>query len=131
MRKRAQYSLTFVALMAICLGVGYAGTASAKTTTFYEDVLPIVQKNCQVCHRPDGANLGLGWHVGPGVLRLIDVAPYASGGEPDRMERVKHLVPMKRGGQPEEVAHAILWLLSDEASYVTGTNLVISGGWGL
>ena len=53
---------------------------------------------------------------------------HASGGEPDRVERVKHMVPMKRGGQPEEVARAILWLLSAEASYSTGAFLDVSGG---
>lgn len=53
---------------------------------------------------------------------------HAMGGEPDRVERVKHAVPMKRGGQPEEVARAILWLLSDEASYSTGAFLDVSGG---
>jgi NAD(P)-dependent dehydrogenase (short-subunit alcohol dehydrogenase family) len=44
---------------------------------------------------------------------------HASGGEPNRFDRVKALVPMKRGGTAEEVAKAILWLLSDEASYTT------------
>jgi NAD(P)-dependent dehydrogenase (short-subunit alcohol dehydrogenase family) len=53
---------------------------------------------------------------------------HASGGEPDRVDRVKDLVPMKRGGQPVEVARAILWLLSDDASYSTGTFLDVSGG---
>jgi NAD(P)-dependent dehydrogenase (short-subunit alcohol dehydrogenase family) len=53
---------------------------------------------------------------------------HASGGEPNRVDRVKTLVPMKRGGQPEEVAHAILWLLSDEASYTTGTFIDVTGG---
>jgi NAD(P)-dependent dehydrogenase (short-subunit alcohol dehydrogenase family) len=53
---------------------------------------------------------------------------HASGGEPNRVERVKELVPMKRGGQPEEVAHAILWLLSDEASYVSGSFIDVAGG---
>jgi NAD(P)-dependent dehydrogenase (short-subunit alcohol dehydrogenase family) len=53
---------------------------------------------------------------------------HASGGEPDRVERVKHSVPMKRGGQPEEVARAILWLLSPDASYSTGAFLDVSGG---
>jgi NAD(P)-dependent dehydrogenase (short-subunit alcohol dehydrogenase family) len=53
---------------------------------------------------------------------------HAKGGEPQRVERVKALIPMKRGGQPEEVASAILWLLSEEASYVTGTILDVSGG---
>ena len=53
---------------------------------------------------------------------------HALGGEPDRVDRVKADVPMKRGGRPEEVAEAIVWLLSDEASYVTGTRLDVAGG---
>jgi NAD(P)-dependent dehydrogenase (short-subunit alcohol dehydrogenase family) len=53
---------------------------------------------------------------------------HASGGEPDRVERVKSQVPMGRGGRPEEVAQAILWLLSDEASYTTGALLDVAGG---
>lgn len=53
---------------------------------------------------------------------------HASGGEPDRVDRVKHAVPMQRGGQPEEVARAILWLLSPDASYTTGAFLDVSGG---
>ena len=53
---------------------------------------------------------------------------HASGGEPNRIERVKDQVPMKRGGTADEVARAILWLLSDEASYVTGSLLDVAGG---
>ncbi len=53
---------------------------------------------------------------------------HASGGEPNRVERVKELVPMKRGGYPEEVASAILWLLSDEASYTSGSFIDVAGG---
>lgn len=53
---------------------------------------------------------------------------HASGGEPNRVDRVKKHVPMQRGGQPEEVAHAILWLLSSEASFVTGTFIDVTGG---
>ena len=53
---------------------------------------------------------------------------HASGGEPGRVDRVKASVPMRRGGTAEEVAHAVLWLLSDEASYTTGTFLDVSGG---
>jgi NAD(P)-dependent dehydrogenase (short-subunit alcohol dehydrogenase family) len=63
--------------------------------------------------------------VRPGVIRT---GIHASGGEPGRVDRVKHAVPMKRGGEPEEVARAILWLLSDEASYSTGTFIDVSGG---
>ena len=53
---------------------------------------------------------------------------HASGGEPGRVDRVKAFVPLKRGGQPEEVARAILWLLSDEAAYSTGTFIDVTGG---
>jgi NAD(P)-dependent dehydrogenase (short-subunit alcohol dehydrogenase family) len=63
--------------------------------------------------------------VRPGV---IHTEIHASGGEPARVDRVKAAVPMKRGGHPEEVARAILWLLSDEASYCTGTFIDVSGG---
>ncbi len=59
---------------------------------------------------------------------FIDTDMHASGGEPDRIERVKAYVPLKRGGTAEEVAHAILWLLSDEASYTTGAFIDIAGG---
>lgn len=53
---------------------------------------------------------------------------HASGGEPGRVDRVKQSIPMQRGGQPEEVARAILWLASSEASYVTGAFLNVAGG---
>jgi NAD(P)-dependent dehydrogenase (short-subunit alcohol dehydrogenase family) len=53
---------------------------------------------------------------------------HASGGEPARVDRVKAIVPMQRGGQPAEVAHAILWLASGEASYTTGAFLDVAGG---
>jgi NAD(P)-dependent dehydrogenase (short-subunit alcohol dehydrogenase family) len=63
--------------------------------------------------------------VRPGVI-YIDI--HASSGEPNRVDRVKEAVPMKRGGYAEEVARAVLWLLSDEASYSTGTFIDVSGG---
>jgi NAD(P)-dependent dehydrogenase (short-subunit alcohol dehydrogenase family) len=63
--------------------------------------------------------------VRPGV---IYTSIHAAGGEPGRVDRVKDAVPMKRGGQPEEVALAILWLLSEEAGYSTGTFIDVSGG---
>ena len=63
--------------------------------------------------------------VRPGV---IDTDIHASGGEPGRVERVKASIPMKRGGSAEEVAKAIMWLLSSESSYTTGSLLEVSGG---
>ncbi|MCH2266387.1 MAG: SDR family oxidoreductase [SAR324 cluster bacterium] len=63
--------------------------------------------------------------VRPGV---IDTDIHASGGEPGRVERIKASIPLKRGGRPEEVARAIMWLLSSESSYTTGALLEVSGG---
>jgi NAD(P)-dependent dehydrogenase (short-subunit alcohol dehydrogenase family) len=59
---------------------------------------------------------------------LIHTSMHASGGEPGRVQRMQQFIPLQRGGQPEEVARAVLWLLSDEASYVTGALLDVSGG---
>ncbi len=59
---------------------------------------------------------------------FIDTEIHASGGEPNRVERVKEFVPMKRGGRAMEVAKVILWLLSDEASYTTGSFIDVAGG---
>ncbi len=53
---------------------------------------------------------------------------HASGGEPARVDRVKAFVPLRRGGQPEEVAQAVLWLLSDEAAFTTGSFVDVTGG---
>jgi NAD(P)-dependent dehydrogenase (short-subunit alcohol dehydrogenase family) len=63
--------------------------------------------------------------VRPGI---IDTDIHASGGEPDRAERLAPQVPMQRAGSAAEVAEAVLWLLSDAASYVTGTTLDVTGG---
>jgi NAD(P)-dependent dehydrogenase (short-subunit alcohol dehydrogenase family) len=59
---------------------------------------------------------------------LIDTEIHASGGLPNRVKELQHLVPMQRGGSAQEVAQAIVWLLSDAASYTTMSLLDVSGG---
>jgi len=83
----------------------------------------------------DTFTIGLAKEVAEEGIRVNGVRPglihtemHAKGGEPGRIDRVKPSIPMQRGGQPEEVAAAILWLLSEEASYITGTMLDVSGG---
>jgi NAD(P)-dependent dehydrogenase (short-subunit alcohol dehydrogenase family) len=63
--------------------------------------------------------------VRPGI---VDTEIHASGGQPDRIERLRDRIPMRRAGRPAEIADAILWLLSDQASYVTGALLDVGGG---
>lgn len=59
---------------------------------------------------------------------FIDTDMHADGGEPNRVQRLSPQIPLKRGGTAEEVANSIAWLLSTEASYVTGTFIDIAGG---
>ena len=83
----------------------------------------------------DTLTIGLGKEVAAEGVRVNAVRPgvihtdiHASGGEPGRVERVAPSVPMQRGGDPIEVARTILWLASDEASYITATIVSCSGG---
>lgn len=83
----------------------------------------------------DSMTIGLAKEVAAEGIRVNAVRPgliytdiHAAGGEPGRVERLKSAVPMQRGGQPEEVARAILYLMSDESSYSTGTFVDVSGG---
>ena len=83
----------------------------------------------------DTFTLGLAREVATEGVRVNAVRPgivatdiHASGGEPDRAERMAPLVPMRRAGTSEEVAEAIVWLLSDASSYTTGTVLDVTGG---
>jgi NAD(P)-dependent dehydrogenase (short-subunit alcohol dehydrogenase family) len=83
----------------------------------------------------DSLTIGLAKEMGQEGVRvnavrpgLIDTDIHASGGQPDRAARLGGTTPMGRAGQPEEVAEAIVWLLSDAASYSTGAFLDVSGG---
>ena len=79
--------------------------------------------------------IGLSKEVARDGIRVNCVRPghiytemHASGGEPGRVDRVKDSIPMGRGGEPEEVARAVLWLAGAEASFITGTFLDVTGG---
>jgi NAD(P)-dependent dehydrogenase (short-subunit alcohol dehydrogenase family) len=83
----------------------------------------------------DSFTTGLGHEVAGEGIRvaairpgLIDTDIHASGGDPERAHRLAHMVPLKRVGSAEEIANAIVWLMSDEASYVTSAILDVSGG---
>jgi NAD(P)-dependent dehydrogenase (short-subunit alcohol dehydrogenase family) len=83
----------------------------------------------------DTMTIGLAKEVAAEGIRVNAVRPgviyteiHAGGGEPGRVDRVKDSVPMKRGGDALEVANAILWLLSDQASYTTGAFIDVTGG---
>ena len=83
----------------------------------------------------DTLTVGLAKEVAEEGIRVNAVRPgviytemHASGGEPGRVDRVKAAVPMRRGGTAEEVARAILWLLSNDSSYTTGSFIDVSGG---
>lgn len=83
----------------------------------------------------DSLTIGLSREVAGEGIRVNAVAPglieteiHAASGMPDRLETMAPTLPMQRAGTPEEVAEAILWLLSDAASYVTGTVIKVNGG---
>ena len=100
-------------LGAPCEYVDYAASKGAVDTLTTGLALEVAAQGIRVnCVRPG----------------LIYTEMHASGGEPGRVDRVKSLLPMQRGGQPEEVAQAITWLLSEKASYVTGSFLELAGG---
>lgn len=83
----------------------------------------------------DTLTVGLALEVAGEGIRVNGVRPgfiytqmHESGGEPNRVDRLKETLPIKRGGQPEEVAAAISWLVSPESSYTTGSFIDVSGG---
>lgn len=118
--------------------------ALATARLRYQDHLPLpgaLRRSGQI---PDGGapkgaletfTIGLAKEVAREGIRVNCIRPghiytemHASGGEPGRVDRVRDTIPMGRGGQPEEVARAILWLASAEASFSTGTFLDATGG---
>jgi NAD(P)-dependent dehydrogenase (short-subunit alcohol dehydrogenase family) len=83
----------------------------------------------------DSMTIGLAHEVAQEGIRVNGVRPgfiytemHASGGEPGRVDRVKAFVPLRRGGTADEVAQAILWLLSPESSFTTGSFIEVAGG---
>jgi NAD(P)-dependent dehydrogenase (short-subunit alcohol dehydrogenase family) len=83
----------------------------------------------------DTMTIGLAKEVAGEGIRVVAVRPglietdiHASGGQPDRLSRLRTQIPMQRVGRPQEVAATIVWLCSEEASYVTGAILDVSGG---
>lgn len=83
----------------------------------------------------DALTIGLSKEVADEGIRVNGVRPgfiytdiHARGGEPERVNRLKEQIPMKRGGDPGEVAEAILWLASEKSSYTTGGFIDIAGG---
>jgi NAD(P)-dependent dehydrogenase (short-subunit alcohol dehydrogenase family) len=69
-----------------------------------------------------------GIRVNAVAVGLVDTEFHAAAGEPGRPDRIRPTVPMQRSGAPEEIAAAVVWLLSEAASYTTGTVLAVSGG---
>lgn len=83
----------------------------------------------------DTFTIGLAKEVGPEGIRVNAVRPgvirteiHLTSGDPGRVERIGRSAPLDRPGEPEEIARAIVWLASDEASYITGALLDIAGG---
>lgn len=83
----------------------------------------------------DTMTRGLALEVASEGIRVNAVRPgliytemHASGGEPNRVDRLKSKIPLQRGGKPQEVAEAIFWLASEKSSFVTGSFIDPSGG---
>jgi NAD(P)-dependent dehydrogenase (short-subunit alcohol dehydrogenase family) len=86
----------------------------------------------------DTLTIGLAKEVAAEGIRVNAIRPgliyteiHASTGDPNRVDRLKHLVPMQRGGTAEEVAEVVLWLCSEQSSYCTSLLIDVAGGRGL
>lgn len=111
-------------------GIVNVSSAAARTGSPGEYVDYAASKGAM-----DTLTKGLSFEVAAQGVRVNGVRPgfiytemHADGGEPGRVDRVASAIPMQRGGQPEEIARIIAWLLSDDASYVTGTIVDAAGG---
>ena len=93
--------------------VDYAATKGAIDTLTKGLALENAEENIRVCG------------IRPGI---IETEIHAKGGNPSRAQDLAHIVPMKRPGLPIEIAEMVLWMMSDKASYVTGSTIDISGG---
>lgn len=105
-------------------------SVAARTGSPYEYVDYAASKGAL-----DTMSTGLAREAAPLGVRVNSVRPgfihtgmHASGGEPDRVSRLAPNIPLRRGGDPDEVASAIMWLLSDKASYAVGTTVDVAGG---
>lgn len=111
-------------------GIVNVSSAAARTGSPGEYVDYAASKGAM-----DTLTKGLSLEVAAQGIRVNGVRPgfiytgmHADGGEPGRVDRVAPGIPMQRGGQPEEIARIIAWLLSEDASYVTGTTIDAAGG---
>lgn len=111
-------------------GIVNVSSVAARTGAAHEYIDYAMSKGAL-----DSMTVGLAREAAPLGIRVnavrpgfIETAMHADGGEPGRVERLKNRIPLKRGGKPEEVARAILWLLSDEAAYAVGTFVDLTGG---
>ncbi|MCW1873775.1 SDR family oxidoreductase [Erwinia sp. INIA-01] len=111
-------------------GIVNVSSAAARTGSPGEYVDYAASKGAM-----DTLTKGLSLEVAAQGIRVNGVRPgfiytemHADGGEPGRVDRVASAIPMQRGGQPEEIARIIAWLLSNDASYVTGTIVDAAGG---
>lgn len=111
-------------------GIVNVSSVAARTGAPHEYVDYAMSKGAM-----DSMTAGLAREVAAEGIRVNTVRPgfivtdlHADGGEPGRVDRLKGGIPLKRGGEPEEVARAILWLLSDDAAYAVGAVIDVSGG---